>query len=166
MWGTKGLPTYGLGALPVVESINQSINQYAGLFGCKFVCFTIKNQRILSKDYFCFTQFTQNQRLVVFVTKKLLLGRNWFSKYYLHFNLSVSFHQRWTQPLYYTRLFYAFFFNTRYEYTTHLNVRSVIFRLTSFGWLLSIALTPFFSDWNIIFNLRLFYILTIFQEGK
>jgi hypothetical protein len=23
MWGTKGLPTYGLGALPVVESINQ-----------------------------------------------------------------------------------------------------------------------------------------------
>jgi hypothetical protein len=26
MWSTKGLPTYGLGALPVVESINQSIN--------------------------------------------------------------------------------------------------------------------------------------------
>jgi hypothetical protein len=24
MWGTKGLPTYGLGALPVVESINQT----------------------------------------------------------------------------------------------------------------------------------------------
>jgi len=46
--------------------------------------------------------------------------------------------------MFYARLLYASFnFNTPYQFTPLLNLRSVIFGFTPFGWLLSITLTPY-----------------------
>jgi len=48
------------------------------------------------------------------------------------------------EALFYSGFLRLFYFNVPYQFTPLLNLRSLIFGLTPFGWLLSITVTPYF----------------------
>jgi hypothetical protein len=66
-------------------------------------------------------------------------------------------------------LFYAFLFLRPLKITPLLNLSPIISGLTPFGWVRSVEPTPTISTVsyeNIIFDLRLFYLLLLFQKSN
>jgi hypothetical protein len=54
--------------------------------------------------------------------------------------------------------FVPFYFNAPHQNTLFLNLRPLIFSLSTFNWLHSIALTPYLRQEYNFFYLRLFYL--------
>jgi len=82
------------------------------------------------------------------------------------FSLQYWLHER-ALMLRYTYIACLVCFNNRCQNTSLLNLRALIFRLTPFGWLLSVTLNPAYSIisyGNISFDLRHFDLRQHFQE--